>query len=52
MLILIFVRLAIEKLKKYFETQKNVYVVVITFFPKLCCRCSVVDGFSDNTDDN
>ena len=52
-LILIFVCLVIEKLKKVpLIHKKKVCVVVIMFFPKLCCRCSVVDGYSDNTDNN
>ena len=32
--------------------QKKTYVVVITFFPELCCNWLVFDAYSIPTDDN
>ena len=32
--------------------KKQIYVVVITFFSEICFRCSVIDGYSNPTDDN
>ena len=51
-LVLIFVYLVIEKLKRLIWYLENFHVVLITFFSELCCRWSVNDKYSDNTDDN
>ena len=32
--------------------KKQIYVVLIRFFSEFCFRCSVIDGYSNPTDEN
>ena len=47
-----FVSLGIKKLKRFLWDIKKIYTAFITFFSELSWKYSVINGYSNPTDDN